>query len=125
MDERTMKFPIGSTVQLEQLAENPYPIFEQLQTHEPVSWIESLKMWFVTCRADVITLMQDEQTFTVESSESLLRDTFGLMMLSADGETHTRLRQPFNAPFLPKAVIGNESRLMARIKEIRVRVRVL
>jgi cytochrome P450 len=97
-------FPIGSTVRQNALAANPYSIFEALQTHEPISYIPEFKLWFITRRADVLAVLGDPVTFTVESPHSLLEDTFGKMMLSTDGDEQYRLRYPFNAPFLPRAV---------------------
>jgi cytochrome P450 len=91
-------------VRLTDLARNPYPILRQLQQQEPVSWIEELNLWFVTRRADMLDILLDPVTFTVGSTESLLEDTIGTTMLSTDGQAQRRLRQPFAAPFLPKAV---------------------
>ncbi len=80
---------------LDGLSRNPYPIYARLQREEPVSWIESLGMWFVTRRKQVLNVLLDEETFTVHSLSSLLEDTFGPMMLSRDGAEHARLRAPF------------------------------
>jgi cytochrome P450 len=97
-------FPAGSAVTLDGLSRNPYPIYARLQREEPVSWIESLGMWFVTRRKQVLNILLDEETFTVHSPSSLLEDTFGPMMLSRDGVEHTRLRAPFEPPFHPRAL---------------------
>jgi cytochrome P450 len=90
-------------VTLDKLSRNPYPIYERLQREEPVSWIESLGMWFVTRRKQVLNVLLDEETYTVHSPSSPLEDTFGPMMLSRDGAEHTRLCAPFEPPFQSRA----------------------
>lgn len=97
-------FPLGSQVQLEDLSRNPYPILRELQEQEPVSWINELGVWFVTRRADMLTILLDSTTYSVASPDSLLEDTLGATMLSSDGHTQRRLRQPFNASFAPARV---------------------
>ena len=83
----TQNFPIGATVTLDQMSKNPYPIFQQMIAHEPVSWVPAFNMWLVTRRADVLELMRDAETFTMEPEGDQINpmeDTFGPMMLSLD-----------------------------------------
>ena len=94
--------PIGEQISLALLHDNPYPTFEALLAHEPVSWVPALKMWLVTRRDDVIAILKDPATFTNESEHSLIEDTLGRMMLTIDGAAHRRLRNPFAAPFRPR-----------------------
>jgi hypothetical protein len=35
-------FPIGATVTLDQLADDPYPIFHRLRATEPVTWAPAI-----------------------------------------------------------------------------------
>lgn len=97
-------FPVGSRVLLATLADNPYPLFHDLQAHESVSWIEEIGLWFVTRRADVLAILNDPDTFTVVSERSLMAEAMGEMMLSMDGERQARMRRPFATHFAPKAV---------------------
>jgi cytochrome P450 len=97
-------YPIGSSVRLEDLYLDPYPILARLRKLEPVSWIPEFKMWFVTRFDDVEAVLHDVETFTLEDDESLLNEIFGRTMISTDGPEHTRLRKPFHPPFLPKFV---------------------
>jgi cytochrome P450 len=69
-------------------------------------------MWFVTRRRHVLNVLLDEETFTVHSRVSLLEDTLGPMMLSRDGAEHSRMREPFEERFLPKAVHASCSALV-------------
>lgn len=99
-----MAFPLGEQVRLEALSQNPYPVLQALQEQEPVSWLSEQGLWFVTRRADMLAILLDSATFTVASPDSLLEETLGVTMLSTDGPTQRRLRQPFNAFFAPARV---------------------
>src|SRR5260370_351962 len=103
-EDRRARFPLGSQVRLEALSSDPYPLLTALQEREPVSWVEELQAWFVTRRADFLSVLLDSATFSVASPASLLQDTVGQTMLSTDGTRQRHLRQPFNAPFTPKEV---------------------
>jgi cytochrome P450 len=108
-ESRAKQFPIGASVRLAQLSIDPYPVLAQLHSLEPVSWIDEVDMWFITRRDDVEAILRDTETFTLEDDESLLNDIFGRTMISTDGAEHTRLRQPFHPPFLPKVVRADMS----------------
>lgn len=102
---RENDFPIGARVDLAELAASPYGTLADLREHEPVSWAPALNMWFVTRRDDVIAVLKDTETFTTDSPDSTIRDTFGPQMLSADGEPQQRFRAPCNPMFRPAAVL--------------------
>ena len=103
-DERSIRFPLGSQVQLKDLSSDPYPVLKALQEQEPISWVGELGAWFVTRRTDCMTILLDSTTFNVASPSSLLEETLGQTMLSTDGARQRLLRQPFNGLFAPKEV---------------------
>ena len=98
---------LGRSVRLQDLAVDPYPILARLRAEEPVSWVDEAQMWFVTRRADVITVLRDPDTFSTDSPRSTIRDTFGSQMLSAEGEQHRRYKSQCSAPFNTRAVNGD------------------
>jgi cytochrome P450 len=103
-DDCRVRIPLGSRVHLETLSRDPYPVLKALQEHEPVSWVPEAQAWFVTRRADCLSILLDSATFSVASPASLLEDTLGQTMLSTDGVRQRQLRHPFNGPFAPKDV---------------------
>ena len=109
---------LGSTITLQQLHHNPYPLFQQLLADEPVSWVPELNMWLIVRYDDVVQVLRDWQTFGLESDHSLIADTIGPMMLSMDGEAHQRLRVPFAAPFRPKPLRRNYAQTIANIANL-------
>jgi cytochrome P450 len=98
------KFPLGATVTLEQLEQDPHPVLARLREHEPVSWLPALNGWLVTRHDLATTVMRDSQTFTVDDPRFSTAQVVGPSMLSLDGEIHARHRTPFAAPFRPRAV---------------------
>ncbi len=91
--------PIGASVQISELEKDPYPIYARLRAEEPVSWIESLGMWFVTPYADVRTIIMDSARFTTAFEHSVIFDTFGPQMLTTEGLEHDRYRAPVQLAF--------------------------
>ena len=73
----------GSTITLQQLHDNLYPLFQQLLAHEPVSLVPELNMWLIVHYEDVVQVLLDWQTFGLESEHSLIADTIGLPILLA------------------------------------------
>ena len=108
-------FPLGAVVRLADLGANPYDIFRRLQEDEPVSWIEEIQMWFITRRQDVLAVLADTETFTVQHSDSVLESVLGTNMLTTDGEHQYRLRKPFIATFAPRRNREQASRKIERL----------
>lgn len=96
--------PLGAATTLAELADDPHPRLAQLRAHEPVSWLPELNGWLVTRRDLALTVMRDAATFTVDDPRFSTAQVVGPSMLSLDGDRHTRHREPFNAPFRPRAV---------------------
>jgi cytochrome P450 len=97
-------FPIGATVTLEQLDQDPHPALAELRQSEPVSWLPALGGWLVTRYDLAVQVMRDAATFTVDDPRFSTAQVVGPSMLSLDGEAHTRHREPFAPPFRPRAV---------------------
>src|SRR6188508_908050 len=89
------EFPLGAAVTLDQLDRDPYPVLAGLRASEPVSWVPVLGGWLVTSREGCIEVMRDAATFTVDDPRFTTAQVVGPSMLSLDGETHRRHRDPF------------------------------
>ena len=64
------RYPMGSRVRLADLYIDPYPILHRLRREEPVTWVEEVGMWFVTRRADVLSILRDAVGFANASRDS-------------------------------------------------------
>ena len=97
-------FPLGAATTLDELARDPHPRLALLRAREPVSWLPELDGWLVTRRDLALSVMRDAATFTVDDPRFSTAQVVGPSMLSLDGDAHARHRDPFAAPFRPRAV---------------------
>ena len=116
---REKRFPIGREITLAELDRDPYPAFDRLRRHEPISWIAALNMWYVVGYEDVRTALLDSSRLTTESAQSTILDTFGAHILTSEGAMHERYRQALRHPFTPafirthlEAAIGAASTML-------------
>ncbi|MFC8243899.1 cytochrome P450 [Streptomyces chartreusis] len=101
---RARSFPLGAATTLDELTRDPHARLAQLRAHEPVSWLPELDGWLVTRRDLAMSVMRDAETFTVDDPRFSTAQVVGPSMLSLDGDRHARHREPFAAPFRPRAV---------------------
>ncbi len=98
-DARIRRFPLGARITVEALAGDPYPLFRELRSAEPVTWVPALGMWMLTRRDDIVGVLADWERFTTDSPASTIRDIFGSHMLTTDGEPQIRYKRRFIGPF--------------------------
>jgi cytochrome P450 len=83
---------IGAEISVEQLESDPYPIYKQLRTEEPVCFVDSVGLWLVTRWDDVQHVDKSPDVFSGETEPSTLRRTFGPNLLASEGAYHSRIR---------------------------------
>jgi cytochrome P450 len=96
-----VRFPIGASATVEELAADPHPLLARLRAAEPVSWLPALGGWLVTRHDLARTVMRDSTTYTVDDPRFSTGRLIGPSMLSLDGPAHTRHREPFAHTFRP------------------------
>ncbi|MGW4754793.1 cytochrome P450 [Streptomyces chartreusis] len=101
---KARSFPLGAATTLDELTRDPHARLAQLRAREPVSWLPELDGWLVTRRDLAMNVMRDAATFTVDDPRFSTAQVVGPSMLSLDGDRHARHREPFAAPFRPRAV---------------------
>jgi cytochrome P450 len=99
-----MEFPVGASITLAQLQDDPHPALAKLRTNEPVSWLPALGCWLVTRRDLALQVMRDAETFTVDDPRFSTGQVVGRSMLTLDGDEHARHRDPFARRFRLEAV---------------------
>jgi cytochrome P450 len=82
----------GSTVTVNDLEGDPYPIYKRLRDEEPVSYVDSVGLWLVTRWDDVNYVDKTPDLFTGETEPSTLNRTFGKNLLGSEGPYHQRIR---------------------------------
>jgi cytochrome P450 len=106
---------VGETVTLDQLEEDPYPIYARLREAEPVSWIPAVQLWLVTRYEDVRTVDLTPELFTARTVPSTLNRTMGVNMLGSEGPDQERIRRITEGPFRPRDV---EDRMQGSIPKL-------
>src|SRR5918999_98895 len=94
----------GSSVTLEALERDPYPIYKRLREEEPVSYVDAVELWLVTRWDDVSSIDKTPDLFTGETEPSTLNRTFGKNLLGSEGDYHARIRSIIYPAFRVKAI---------------------
>ena len=97
--EHSLEKKLGESINVNELANAPYPIYNRLRASEPISWIAPLNMYWVTRHKDVVHILMDNTNFVVGTPESLIFDIFGENVLTLDGAEHIRLRMALRSTF--------------------------
>lgn len=82
----------GLNFSSDQFLADPWPIYKELRTTDPIHWAEVFRAFLVTRFDDVVGLLSDRQvvsSFPMRSSRRL----FGPTLLDADGPRHRALRK--------------------------------
>ncbi len=106
---------------------DPYAVYREMRSKDPVHWSELARAWFLTRYAEVSSVLKDSR-FSVEGTQQKSNERMGYKldeasplrrinkrwMLFVDPPDHTRLRGLVNRAFTPKAVEG----LRPKIQEL-------
>lgn len=96
-------FPIGATVTIDQMADDPFPIVHRLRATEPVAWVPAIVQWLLTSRDLIMEVLRDTMRFRTDDPRSPIRETFGPQMLSTEGAPQRRYKSACAPPFNTKA----------------------
>src|SRR3981189_2867222 len=106
---------------------NPYPVYREMRSKDPVHWSELARAWFLTRYAETVSVLKGRR-FSVDGTQQKSNERMGYKldersplrrinkrwMLFVDPPDHTRLRGLANRAFTPKAVEG----LRPKIQEL-------
>jgi cytochrome P450 len=106
---------VGETVTIDELEDDPYPIYERLREAEPVSWVPAVQLWLVTRYEDVHHVDVTPEVFTARTTPSTLNRTMGVNMLGSEGPDQERIRRITEGPFRPRDV---EDRMQGSIPKL-------
>ena len=102
---RAARFPVGASITFDDLTEHArIGALDRLRAAEPVSWVPALGGWLVTSWELARSVLGRRDEFSVWAEPNLVRASLGVMMLTSQGDAHTRQRAPFDAPFRMRAV---------------------
>jgi cytochrome P450 len=104
MPKQVSAYPVGASVSVQAISQDPYPTYARMLAAERTSWVQVLNMWWVTGYDDVTTILLDSDNFVTESERSPIRDTFGSQVLSTEGADHQRYKNGFRPAFQPSEI---------------------
>jgi cytochrome P450 len=107
--------PVGTSIALEELERDPYPIYARLRDEEPVSWVPAVGLWLVTRYDDVRNVDLSPQTFTAATDPSTLNRTMGVNMLGMEGLEQRWIRAITESPFRPRDVEERTQGMIPRL----------
>ena len=106
---------------------NPYPLYHQLRSEDPVHWSERFRCWLLTRYPDVSLALRDARLSanrigvfmaqlpaTTTADLEPLRQHLSTWLSNSDPPHHTRLRLLVSKAFTPRMVEG----MRARVQEI-------
>lgn len=105
-------------VTVEQLFDDPYPVYARLRADAPVCWVPAVGLWFVSRWADVDRASQDPIAFPAAVPQSPLDRTLGgPSVLTVDGLEHALWRDLLDRSLRPRAVEAAAPQVVAEITD--------
>ena len=96
---------VADDITVDQLWQDPYPIYQRLRETAPVCWVPAVGLWFVSRWCDVEQAAGDPLGFPAKTPGSPLDRTLGgRSILTVDGDEHTRWRTMLDRSMRPRAV---------------------
>ncbi|MFK7889235.1 MAG: cytochrome P450 [Granulosicoccus sp.] len=100
--------PTNEQVTLEQLSNDPYPIYRQMRSESPVVHVKAAGRVFLTKAQDTKYVKSKPELFSSNDPNTPMKRAFGAhTLMRKDGLEHRRERLAMNAAFSP-AVIEND-----------------
>ena len=97
--------PVADDITVDQLWDDPYPIYQRLREDAPVCWVPAVGLWFVSSWSDVDQAAGDPVAFPAATPGSPLDRTLGgRSILTVDGDEHVRWRAMLDRSMRPRAV---------------------
>lgn len=95
----------GSTVTIDALETDPFPIYARLRATDPISPVPAANCWFATRWSDVEAIARSADFTAVAEGEAPVDTAFGRPnVLTCEGETHRTLRGGIEPHYRPRRV---------------------
>lgn len=107
---------------------DPYPLYDQVRTHDPVHWNQADNSWYVMRYADLMSIIRDDRlsserfkTMVMSLSEeeqkrySPFIESVTSWILMSDPPSHTRIRSLVNKAFTPRMIENMRARIQTLV----------
>ena len=100
-----MEFPTDNSLTLDQLIDDPYPIYKRLRKQAPVLKVPALKRILITKAVDTQYIKMNPELFSSDDPNTPMERAFGAKtLMRRDGNDHLRLRQAMMPSMSPAQV---------------------
>jgi cytochrome P450 len=96
--------PTADWVTIPDLYRNPYPIYQKLRAESPVHWVPAVNRYMVTSYQACHVIEQDQERFSADETNSLMKRAMGHSMLRKDDPEHDVDRKSYGNVLRPKAI---------------------
>ena len=96
--------PTADWVTIPDLYRNPYPIYQKLRAEAPVHWVPAVNRYMVTSYQACHVIEQDQERFSANETNSLMKRAMGHSMLRKDDPEHDVDRKSYGNVLRPKAI---------------------
>ncbi|WP_134661380.1 MULTISPECIES: cytochrome P450 [unclassified Amycolatopsis] len=98
------EIPTADWVEIPALYADPYPIYERLLARAPIHWVPALDRYLVVGHEACHTVELDQERFSADEAQSLMKRSMGHSMLRKDDPEHDAERKAYGGVLRPKAV---------------------
>lgn len=96
--------PVADWVNIEDLYNDPYPIYQKLREVAPIHWVPAINRYLVVGYSACQHIDHDMENFTADEQGSLMKRAMGHSMLRKDDPEHSYDRQGYGNVLKPKAI---------------------
>ncbi|MET1154322.1 cytochrome P450 [Arthrobacter sp.] len=118
--------PTADWVTIPDLYRNPYPIYQKMRAESPVHWVPAVNRYMVTSYQACHVIEQDQERFSADETNSLMKRAMGHSMLRKDDPAHEVDRKSYGSVLRPKAIKehwnaifqANSDKYLAQLKAV-------
>ncbi|GAB3261298.1 cytochrome P450 family protein [Arthrobacter pigmenti] len=96
--------PVADWITIPDLYDDPFPIYRRLRAESPVAWVPAVNRYMVTSFDACHTIEQDQETYSANETDSLMKRAMGHSMLRKDDPEHEPERKSYGSVLRPKAI---------------------
>jgi cytochrome P450 len=96
--------PTADWVTIPDLYADPYPIYQRLRAEAPIHWVPAVNRYMVIGYDACHTIELDQERFSANETNSLMKRSMGHSMLRKDDPEHDVERKAYGGVLRPKAI---------------------
>ena len=109
--------PTADWVTIPDLHTDPFPIYRAMREVAPIHWVPAVNRYMVVGYAACHTIELDQERFSADEANSLMKRSMGHSMLRKDDPEHAEERKSYGGVLRPKAIKTQWSAVFRRSAE--------